>query len=58
MAIGITIVTCDMGVPPLFMKNSNATSAQCYAYHAYELVPVLILQSLYVFKSKIFSNSL
>ena len=25
MAIGITIVTCDVGVPPLFMKNMYST---------------------------------
>ena len=45
------IVTCDVGVSlhykthPLFMKYSNGTSTQCYAYH---LFPVLFLQSLYV----------
>ena len=33
------IVTCDVGVSlnskthPLFMKYSNGTSTQCYAYH-------------------------
>ena len=48
------IVTCDVGVSlhckthPLFMKYSNSTSTQCYAYHYPSLFPVLFLQSLYV----------
>ena len=48
------IVTCDVGVSlnskthPLFMKYSNGTSTQCYAYHYPSLFPVLFLQSLYV----------
>ena len=48
------IVTCDVGVSlnskthPLFMKYSNDTSTQCYAYHYQSLFPVLFLQSLYV----------
>ena len=48
------IVTCDVGVSlnskthPLFMKYSNGTSSQCYAYHYPSLFPVLFLQSLYV----------
>ena len=48
------IVTCDVGVSlhskthPLFMKYSNGTSTQCYAYHNPSLFPVLFLQSLYV----------
>ena len=47
------IVTCDVGVllhsktHPLFMKYSNGTSTQCYAYHYPSLFPVLFLQSLY-----------
>ena len=56
------IVTCDVGVSlnskthPLFMKYSNGTSTQCYAYHYPSLFPVLFLQSLYVpFNSKNFS---
>ena len=46
------IVTCDVGVSlhskthPLFMKYSNGTSTQCYAYHYLSLFPVLFLQSL------------
>ena len=50
------IVTCDVSVSlhskthPLFMKYSNGTSTQCYAYHYPSLFPVLFLQSLYVFK--------
>ena len=46
------IVTCDVGVSlnskthPLFMKYSNGTSTQCYAYHYPSLFPVLFLQSL------------
>ena len=46
------IVTCDVGVSlhskthPLFMKYSNDTSTQCYAYHYPSLLPVLFLQSL------------
>ena len=49
------IVTCDVGVSlhskthPLFMKYSNDTSTQCYAYHYPSLFRVLILQSLYEF---------
>ena len=45
-------VTCDVGVSlnsrthPLFMKYSNGTSTQCYAYHYPSLFPVLFLQSL------------
>ena len=41
------IVTCDMRVSlhskrhPLFMKYSNGTSTQCYAYHYPRLFPVL-----------------
>ena len=48
------IVTCDVGVSlhskthPLFMKYSNGTITQCYAYHYPSLFPVLFLQSLYV----------
>ena len=48
------IVTCDVGVSlhskihPLFMKYSNGTSTQCYAYQYPSLFPVLFLQSLYV----------
>ena len=48
------IVTHDVGVSlhskthPLFMKYSNGTSTQCYAYHYPSLFPVLFLQSLYV----------
>ena len=48
------IVTCDVGVSlnskthPLFMKYSNGTSTQCYAYHYQSLFPVLFLYSLYV----------
>ena len=48
------IVTCDVGVSlhskthPLFMKYSNGTSTQYYAYHYPSLFPVLFLQSLYV----------
>ena len=48
------IVTCDVGVSlnsktyPLFLKYSNGTSTQCYAYHYLSLFPVLFLQSLYV----------
>ena len=48
------IVTCDVGLSlhskthPLFMKYSNSTSTQCYAYHYPSLFPVLFLQSLYV----------
>ena len=48
------IVTCDVGVSlnskthPLFMKYSNGTSTQCYAYHYPSLFPVLFLRSLYV----------
>ena len=48
------IVTCDVGVSlhskthPLFMKYSNGTSTQCYAYHYLSLFPFLFLQSLYV----------
>ena len=48
------IVTCDVGVSlhskthSLFMKYSNGTSTQCYAYHYLSLFPVLFLQSLYV----------
>ena len=48
------IVTCDVGVSlnskthPLFMKYSNGTSTQCYAYHYPSLFPVPFLQSLYV----------
>ena len=46
------IVTCDVGVSlhpmrkthPLFMKYSNGTSTQCYAYHYPSLFPVLFLQ--------------
>ena len=57
------IVTCDVGVSlhskthSLFMKYSNGTSTQCYAYHYPSLFPVLFLQSLYVpfFNSKNFS---
>ena len=56
------IVTCDVGVSlnskthPLFMKYSNGTSTQYYAYHYPSLFPVLFLQSLYVpFNSKNFS---
>ena len=47
------IVTCDVGVSlhskthSLFMKYSNGTSTQCYAYHYPSLFPVLFLQSLY-----------
>ena len=47
------IVTCDVDVSlnsktyPLFMKYSNGTSTQCYAYHYPSLFPVLFLQSLY-----------
>ena len=47
------IVTCDVGVSlhsktrPLFMKYSNGTSTQCYAYHYPSLFLVLFLQ-LYV----------
>ena len=47
------IVTCDVGASlhskthPLFMKYSNGTSTQCYAYHYPSLFPVLFLQSLY-----------
>ena len=47
------IVTCDVVVSlhskthPLFMKYSNGTSTQCYAYHYPSLFPVLCLQSLY-----------
>ena len=46
------IVTCDVGVSlnskthPLFMKYSNGTGTQCYAYHYPSLFPVLFLQSL------------
>ena len=53
------IVTCDVGVSlnskthSLFMKYSNGTSKQCYAYHYPSLFPVLFLQSL--FNSKNFS---
>ena len=42
-------VTCDVGVSldskthPLFMKYSNGTSTQCYAYHYPSLFPVLFL---------------
>ena len=49
------IVTCDVGVSlhskthPLFMKYSNGTSTQCYAYHYPSLFPVLFLQSLYIY---------
>ena len=52
--VGTDIVTCDVGVSryskthPLFMKYSNGTSTQCYAYHYPSLFPVLFLQSLYV----------
>ena len=48
------IVTCDVGVSlhskthPLFMKYSNDTITQCYAYHYPSLFPVLFLLSLYV----------
>ena len=57
------IVTCDVSVSlyskthPLFMKYSNSTSTQSYAYHYPSLFPVLFLQSLYVpfFNSKNFS---
>ena len=44
------IVTCDVSVfkiHPLFMKYSNGTSTQCYAYQYPSLFPVLFLQSLY-----------
>ena len=34
--------------PPLFMKYSNGTSTQCYAYQYPSLFPVIFLQSLYV----------
>ena len=46
------IVTCDVGLSlnskthPLFMKYSNGTSTQCYAYHYLSLFPVLFLQSI------------
>ena len=57
------IITCDVGVSlnskthPLFMKYSNGTSTQCYAYHYPSLFSVLFLQSLYVsfYSSKNFS---
>ena len=48
------IVTCDVGVSlhskthPLFMKYSNGTITQCYAYLYPSLFPVFFLQSLYV----------
>ena len=48
------IVTCEVGVSlnskthSLFMKYSNGTSTQCYAYHYRSLFPVLFLRSLYV----------
>ena len=48
------IVTCDVGVSlhskthPLFMKYSNGTSTQCYAYQYPSLFSELFLQSLYV----------
>ena len=48
------VVTCDVDVSlhskthPLFMKYSNGTSTQCYAYRYPSLFPVLFLQSLYV----------
>ena len=53
---GDQIVTHDVGVSlhskthpqSLFMKYSNGTSTQCYAYHYPNLFPVLFLQSLYV----------
>ena len=43
------IVTCEVGVSlnskthSLFMKYSNGTSTQCYAYHYPSLFPVLFL---------------
>ena len=46
------IVTCDVGVslhsntPPLFMKYSNGTSTQFYAYQYPSLYPVLFLYVL------------
>ena len=50
--------TCDVGVSlhsktyPLFMKYSNGTSTQCYAYHYPSLFPVLFLH-MSLFNSKI-----
>ena len=51
---GDQIVTCDVSVSlhsktsPMFMKYSNDTSIQCYAYQYPSLFPVLFPQSLYV----------
>ena len=57
------IVICDVGVSrhskthPLFMKYSNGTSTQCYAYHYPSLFPVFFLHSLHVpFNSKNFHS--
>ena len=62
MDIGI-IVTCDVDVSlnskthPLFMKYSNGTSTQCYAYHyiselvcAFSTIPIFhsLVLDLYV----------
>ena len=44
----VTCVSLNSKTHPLFMKYSNGTSTQCYAYHYLSLFPVLFLQSLYL----------
>ena len=50
------IVTCDVDVsafqdtvPPLFMKYSNGTNTQCYAYQYLSLLPVLFYNPYLLF---------
>ena len=58
------IVTCDVGVSlnskthPLFMKYSNSTSTQCYAYHypilfscAFSTIPICPISIQRIFHS-------
>ena len=51
--IGSKLLPVNVGVSlhskthPLFMKYSNGTVTQCYAYHYPSLFPVLLLQSLF-----------
>ena len=52
-------VSLHSKIHPLFMKYSNGTSTQCYAYQYLSLFPVLFSQSLYmslfIYLSSLFS---